>query len=217
MTPTPGTEAGIHAPPPPYEMRPLVTEQDRDAVAELLAQRTRWLIDRNLIPPYLGDAAVLYREQWVDAVALFEDGLPVGCLRLHREPTLPYWNAESDEPSLLVSLAYTAPGRKSDMIIRLMTLWAQHFARRIDKTWVRCEVPSGASSSGGTLRLVDHLKAGCGWQFVRSRKDNDGRPLALLQLPAMTRPGLGALIHCAVPLHPATNRGKEPIRTETGG
>ncbi|MFF1712236.1 hypothetical protein [Streptomyces sp. NPDC058268] len=208
--------AKTQAMPAPYEMRPLRTEQDRDAVAELLAQRTQWLIDHNLIPPYLGDAAVLYREQWVDAVALFEGGLPAGCLRLNRQPALPYWSAESDEPSLLVSLAYTAPGRKSDMIGRLMTLWAQHFARRAGMTWVRCEVPSGAPSSDGSLRLVDHLKDGCGWQFVRSLKDTDNRPLTLLQLPATPRPGLEALIHCAVPLHPAANVTEEPVRSEAG-
>ncbi|MFG2210470.1 hypothetical protein [Streptomyces sp. NPDC048638] len=211
MIPSPG--AGRPAMRPPYEMRPLLSEQDRDAVADLLTQRTRWLIAHNLVPPYLGDAAVLYREQWADAVALFEDGLPVGCLRLNRQPTLAYWRGESDEPSLLVSLAYSAPGRKSDGVARLMTLWAQDFACRAGMTWVRCEVPSGAPSADGSLRLVDHLKAGCGWQFVRSHKDHDGRPLALLQAPAQARQGLAALIHCAVPLQPAAEqRAEEPVR-----
>ncbi|MGW2081229.1 hypothetical protein ACWCOW_30575 [Streptomyces sp. NPDC001939] len=211
MTPSPGT--GSHAMLPPYEMRPLLTEQDRDAVADLLAQRTRWLIDHNLIPPYLGDAAALCRDQQADTVALFEDGRPVGCLRLNRQPALSHWRRENDAPSLLVSLAYSAPGRKSNGLGRLMTLWAQDFACRAGKTWVRCEVPSAAPSSDGSLRLIDHLKAGCGWQLVRSHQDHKGRPLALLQAPAQARHGLAALIHCAVPLQPAADQGaEEPVR-----
>lgn len=34
------------APPPPYEMRPLVTEHDRDAVAKLITERMKWLNER---------------------------------------------------------------------------------------------------------------------------------------------------------------------------
>lgn len=175
--------AAVGAPPPPYEMRSLLTERDRDAVAELVEQRTRWLSERWLTPPYLGDPVILYREQWADGVALFEDGRPVGCLRLNREPALPHWGAEINERSLLVSLAYSAPDCKTDLVGRLMTLWAQDFAGRLGVTWVRCEVPSGAPSHARSarMRLLDHLTNVCGWQFVRSSKEKGGRPLALLQ------------------------------------
>ncbi|MEU0215044.1 hypothetical protein ABZ281_07920 [Streptomyces sp. NPDC006265] len=195
---------GADAAHPPYEMRPLLTEQDREAVADLVEQRTKWLNDRWLTPPYPGDPADLFRDPGVDSVALFEDGLPVGCLQLNRQPVLPYWDAEIYEPSLLVSLAYTAPERKTDLVGRLMTLWAMDFADRLGMAWVRCEVPSGAPSRGGTMRmhLLDHLMNVCGWQFVRPTKEKGGRPLALLQLPAQAQ-HLQPLICCNVPLQPA--------------
>ncbi|MER6372574.1 hypothetical protein ABT255_30160 [Streptomyces mirabilis] len=189
------------APRPPYEMRPLLTEQDRDAVAELVNQRMKWLDQRWLAPPYPGDAASLFREQWVDSAALFEDGRPVGCLRLDRQPTLPRWDAEISEPSVLVSLAFTAPDRRTDLIGRLMTLWVQDFASRLGMMWARCEVPAGAPGSP-SMHLLEHLKNRCGWQFVRSATERAGRPLALLQLPAKAR-RLEPLICCTVPLQPA--------------
>ncbi|MFM9540104.1 hypothetical protein [Streptomyces turgidiscabies] len=198
------TERASGAPRPPFEMRPLLTEQDRDAVAELVEQRTRWLEDRCLVAPYLCNPAASYREPEADSVALFENGLPVGCLRLDRQPALPYWDAEFYEPSLLVSLAYTAPGRKTDLIGRLLTLWAMDFADRLGMAWVRCEVPSGAPSRDGTMRtyLLNHLVHVCGWQCVRVTKETSGRPLALVQLPAQAQP-LKPLISCTVPLQPA--------------
>lgn len=200
-----GLTGGVSdAPRPPFEMRPLPTEPDRDAVAELVEQRTRWLKDRCLIAPYLGDPAASYREPGADSVSLFENGLPVGCLRLDRQPALPYWDTEFYEPSLLVSLAYTAPGRRTDPIGRLMPLWAMDFADRLGMAWVRCEVPSGAPSRGGTMRthLLNHLVHVCGWQCVRLTKEASGRPLALVQLPAQAQP-LKPLISCTVPLQPA--------------
>ncbi|MFD5079628.1 hypothetical protein [Streptomyces sp. NPDC058371] len=203
-----GTQDARH---PPYEMRPLLTEQDRDAVAELVEQRIRWLNDRWLTPPYPGDPAALYREQGVDSVALFENGHPVGCMRLNRQPTLPHWEADIYEPTLLVSLAYTAPDRKTDLVGRLMTLWATDFAARLGVAWVRCEVPSGAPSRNDTMRmhLLDHLMSVCGWQFVRPAKEKGGRQLALLQLRALAH-HLEPLICCTVPLQSAVpNTSKE--------
>ncbi|MEV8033600.1 hypothetical protein [Streptomyces sp. NPDC086182] len=181
----------------------MLTEQDRNAVAELVEQRTRWLNDRCLTPPP-GDPAAWFREPWVDSVGLFEDGLPVGCLQLNRQPDLPYWDDEIREPSLLVSLAYTAPDRKADLVGRLMTLWAMDFAYRLGMAWVRCEVPSGSPARDGTMRmhLLDHLVTVCGWRFVRPAKERGGRPLALLQLPAQEH-HLKPLISCTVPLLPA--------------
>lgn len=198
------TGGAADTPHPPYEMRSLLTEQDRDAVAELVEQRTRWLNDRWHTPPYPGDPAALFREPGADSVALFEDGLPVGCLQLNRQPALSYWDAEIYEPSLLVSLAFTAPDRRTDLVGRLMTLWAMDFADRLGMTWVRCEVPSGAPSRDGTMRvpLLDHLMNVCGWQLVRPTKERGGRPLALLQLPAQAQ-RLKPLICCTVPLQPA--------------
>ncbi|MDX3694815.1 hypothetical protein PV726_31680 [Streptomyces europaeiscabiei] len=203
----------VDAPHPPYEMRPLLTEQDRDAGAELVQQRTRWLNDRWLTPPYPGDPAALFREPGADSVALFEDGLPVGCLQLNRQPALSYWDAEIYEPSLLVSLAFTAPDRRTDLVGRLMTLWAMDFADRIGMTWVRCEVPSRTPSRDGTMRvsLVDHLMNVCGWQFVRLTKEEGGRPLTLLQLPAQAQ-DLKPLIRCIVPHEPGA-----PNMTEVQG
>jgi hypothetical protein len=190
------------APLAPYEMRLLRAEEDLDAVAELIAQRTRWLTERRLPQPYTGDVAVLYREPWVEAVALYEDWRPTGCLRLQRKPSLAHWDAERTEPSLLLSLAYSTPGQKADMVGRLMTLWAQDFAARLGVTWVRCEVRTDEPTSNGTLHLLDHLKDTCGWQFVRSCREGNDRPLVLLQLPAQAQRGLEALIRCTVPLRP---------------
>ncbi|MFJ8752166.1 hypothetical protein ACIREO_22960 [Streptomyces sp. NPDC102441] len=188
--------------PPPYEMRLLRTDEDMDAVAGLIARRAEWLAARQLPQPYTGDVAALYREQWVEAIALFEDGGPVGSLRLHREPSLSHWDTDRSEPSLALSLAYSAPGPTPDMTGRLMTLWAQDFAARLGMTWVRCEVNTREPTSDVTLRLLDHLKDTCGWQFVRSCRGVSGQPLILLQLPARAQGGLEALIRCTVPLRP---------------
>ncbi|MFD7954295.1 hypothetical protein ACFV4X_12450 [Streptomyces ardesiacus] len=198
-----GTECNQLAAPvlPPYEMRLLRSYEDLDAVAELVTRRTAWLAARQLPRPYTGDVVTLYREQWVEAVALFEDGHPVGCLRLHRDPPLSHWDVEETESSLQLSLAYSAPGAAPDKIGRLMTLWAQDFAARLGMTWVRCEVSTDNLSSEEALRLLTHAK-GCGWQFVRFSRDQGGRPLVLLQLPARAQLGLHALIRCTVSIHP---------------
>ncbi|MFF7115516.1 hypothetical protein ACFY91_24840 [Streptomyces albogriseolus] len=194
--------------PPPYEMRLLQVEKDLDAVAELVALRTEWLSARHMPHPYIGDVVTLYREQWVEAVALFEDERPVGCLRLHRDPSLFHWETEEAGSMLQLSLAYSAPSAAPDKIGRLMTLWAQDFAARLGVTWVRCEVSTDKLSSEESLRLLTHAK-GCGWQFVRFSHDPGGRPLVLLQLPARAQLGLHALIRCTVPIHPGLS--SEPV------
>ncbi|MFC8016595.1 hypothetical protein [[Kitasatospora] papulosa] len=186
---------------PPYEMRLLQTDEDLAAVAELISRRTAWLAARQLPRPYEGDVGVLFSEQWVEAVALFEDGHPVGCLRLNRNPSLTQWETEEAGSALQLSLAYSAPSAALDKIGRLMTLWAQDFAARLGMTWVRCEVSTDNLSSEESLRLLTHAK-GCGWQFVRFSRDRSDRPLVLLQLPARAQLGLHALIRCAVPIHP---------------
>jgi hypothetical protein len=194
-------------------MRPLLTERDRLAVSELVEKRASWLTERCLAPSSPGNTAALFREPWADAVALFEDGRPVGCLRLNRQPSLACWDHESNATSLLVSLAHTLPGHKTDLVGRLMTLWAQDFADRLDMKWVRCEVPSGQLSRDGSLPLLDHLRHACRWEFLHSRKGADGQPLALLQLPAQSRPNLSALVRCTVPLQLAiSDRVEEPSR-----
>ncbi|MEW2497478.1 hypothetical protein AB0942_28675 [Streptomyces nodosus] len=211
-----GTEHNQLHPPvlPPYEMRLLRTEEDLDAVAELVTRRTAWLAERQLPRPYAGDVGVLFRERWVEAVALFEDGHPVGCLRLHREPSLAHWDAAGTESSLQLSLAYSAPSPKPERTGQLMTLWAQNFAARLGVTWVRCEVSTDDPPSTVTVRFLDHLKGSCGWQFVRSCRGRGGRPLDLLQLPARVQPGLDALIRSTVPLRPggASTQALEPPR-----
>ncbi|MFI1408918.1 hypothetical protein ACH4Y0_03120 [Streptomyces sp. NPDC020707] len=195
-----------------YEMRPVRTPSDRSAVVELVERRTRWLDDRGLASPYLGDPATAYRKSGTDAVALFEDGSPVGCLSLDRRPALSSWDGDRAEPSLLVSLAYTAPGHKTDMVGRLLTLWASDFAHRIGAEWARCEVPCEAPFRDGALpiRLLDHLTKTCGWHWLRTRRVTDKRPLALLQIPAQSR-SFQSLIRCTVPVHPENPADHVPV------
>jgi hypothetical protein len=203
-----------------YEMRAITTAEDRAAVKRLVEERNRWLAARLIAGPGITEAGTTVPEEAL-TVGLYEDDQPVGCLRLQRQPRHEaHWAAEPAEPSLLLSFAHSTPGRASDRIGQLMSIWAQDFAARLGMASVRCEIPGSPAvlSEGHTPgRLLRHLRDRCGWQIKHYGRTPAGRPVALLQLPALAHPGLAPLILCRVPLTirdaaraPHTSIGSQP-------
>ncbi|MFI5857406.1 hypothetical protein [Streptomyces parvulus] len=193
-----------------YEMRPLRSAADREVAAALIQDRARWLGPRGLDAPTLHAAP--FRDPRTEAVGLYEeddgDEVLVGCLLLHRQPAPQSWGVDDSAPALMVSLAHTAPGR-TDRPGWLLTMWLADYAARAGIDWAYAEVPGWhTGATDGVARLVEHLRD-LGWRVLGTGHDPDGHRVTRIRLAAAASPGLTAMIHCTVPLHPTAPR-REP-------
>jgi hypothetical protein len=181
-------------------MRPLGTGADRAMVSALVQDRNDWLAARG------HDAAAgtlsAFHDAPGEALGLFEYDAAevetmVGCLNLYGQPDLQHWKLDDPTPGPMVSHLHTAPGR-DDRPGWLLTMWLSDHAARLGATWVYAQAPGRRIRGGDTEhRLLDHLRR-LGWQTLGSSWTN-GRGTTRLRLNAQSRPGLAALIHCAVP------------------
>ncbi|MFE0774206.1 hypothetical protein [Streptomyces sp. NPDC058861] len=211
-----GPPDGVRPPGWAYEIRPLPTAADREVAAALVQDRGLWLAPRGLDTPALHAAA--FRNPHAEAAGLFEenndgDEILIGCLLLHRQPAPQSRGVDDSASALTVSLAHTAPGR-TDRPGWLLTMWLADYTARAGNDWAYAEVPGWhTGSNGGAARLVRHLRD-LGWRVLGTGHDPDGHRVTRIRLAAVASPGLTAVIHCTVPLHPAAP-SREPEEGST--
>ncbi|MFE9970141.1 hypothetical protein ACFYRD_05115 [Streptomyces hirsutus] len=194
--------------PSAYEMRPLRTDDERAKASALVENRLRWLAVRGLPVPSQVDIPALYRDTRYEAAGLFEDEVLLACLTLDRQPHLEHWGTDGTGPALFLGHVHTLPARP-DNVVRLITLWASDYAARLGLPCLRAEaVARHGLSVDPIARFLDQLK-GMGWSVRGAGKGAGGEWVARLELPADSRPGLAALIGCAVPLP------REPVRSSS--
>ncbi|WP_436994129.1 hypothetical protein [Streptomyces sp. enrichment culture] len=195
---------------PAYEIRLLLTSAARAEAAALIEDRIHALAAQHIAPPY-PHAPAAFREDRTEAVGLYEndaDAVLAGCLVLHRHHDPRHWGVDDPQPGLLVSLAHTAPDRDGRTGWR-MTMWLRDYAARLQTPWVYAEAPGWHVDDDRAVgRLLGHLRD-LGWDVLGSGRGPDGQRVARLRLAAAATPGLGAMIHCAVPLATADGPGAE--------
>lgn len=110
------------------------------------------------------------------AIGMWEDDELAAAFVLQRAAPQHGWTVEErEEPTLLVSHAYSMPGHT--LIGRLTALWLSDYAaRQPDQPWIRCTVQEQA--------LAWRLVRSCGWRHVRDANDTHGTRHLLQRPPA---------------------------------
>ncbi|MDX3204767.1 hypothetical protein [Streptomyces scabiei] len=175
---------------PVYEMLPIDTDAARAEAAALAEDRARLLAGQGITVSADRTRALL-REPGV--LGLYEDGILVGTLVLHKDPDMRHWGADGRDPGLLVSLDPSTVG--SNQVGRMLTLWLADHAASNRLMWVWCEVPSNPGPVDQASQwLLEHLRD-LGWE-TRSPAglNSTGDRVIRLRLRAEARPALSAAI-----------------------
>ncbi|WP_030593337.1 hypothetical protein [Streptomyces globisporus] len=185
-------------------MRTLNTDAERDEAVALVQDRQRWLTLRGLPVTAQADVPALFRDAQTRPAGLFEDGDLLACLTPRALPGLDWGKG----PCLFLDHLHTRPDHPDD-IIRLITLWASDCAARHDLPLVRAEMPARsaleAEPLAGRLRRFIDL----GWDLRGAGPGREGDRAARLDLRAVHRPGLSALIDCRIEPHSCTGDDEE--------
>ncbi|MYX27447.1 hypothetical protein GTY75_12425 [Streptomyces sp. SID8381] len=185
-----------------FEMRPITTRAEQAEARALVQDRLDWLAHRNL--PADPAAAGLFTDSARQRVGLYEDEVLIGCMLVDADLDLRHWRKGALGPSLLLQHVYSAPGQSG--ILRLVSLWAAHYAACVGLPCLRAEIGPLHIGPLATLgRLLRHAQS-LGWQTRGYGPGLNGDRVAYLELPAQARPGLTPLISSTVTSTPGMDR-----------
>ncbi|MCX4826142.1 hypothetical protein OG883_41465 [Streptomyces sp. NBC_01142] len=174
---------------PVYEMLPIDTDAARAEASALAEDRARLLAGQG-IAVSADRTRDLLREP--GALGLYEDGILVGALVLHRDPDMRHWGADGRDPGLLVSLDPSTVG--SNQVGRLLTLWLADHAASSRLMWVWCEVPFNAGPVDEASQWLLKYLRDLGWETRSPVGLSPTGERVRLRLRAEARPALSAAI-----------------------